>query len=170
MKLMNGNQRHEAKLELPGNLSLWTTSGGLLTLTLDATQNVQWQGKAQSKPFSMACRPQMLLTLLTYCYSTGIYATQDILQAIQSNPTIRYICAHNYPDYAILRKFRRSYRSQLEQALRWVMLQAWAGRLDRAEADFLSYEWFQVYLEAGLDAAVQSRLELAIVLDGVEND
>jgi hypothetical protein len=169
MKLKKFGGKNPTQLEFPKNLAAWMTDQGLLSLALDSTQQVLWQGK-DKLPLSGACRPQMLLTLLTYCYSSGVYSTQDILQAVQHNPVARYICAHHFPDDAVLRRFRRNYRPQLEQALRWVILQAWAARLDEAETEFLGYEWFSSYLEVQLDGVVQARLELAILLDGVEND
>jgi hypothetical protein len=156
------------KLVMPRNLAQWAGDRALLTLALDAAQNVEWEGKDRPLPVQGTFSPKMLLTLLTFCYSSGIYGSQDILQAIQANESARYICAHNYPDWGVLRKFRRAYRSQLEQALRWVFQQAWAKRFDGAEADYLGYDWFENYLKADLDAVVQSRLELAILMDGVE--
>lgn len=170
MKVINLNRPNPPKLQLPRNLAEWTTEKGLLALALDSTQSINWQAKDIIHPFPRPLRPQMLLTLFTYCYSVGIYSTHDILEAIQNNRTVRYICAYNYPDEALLRKFRRSFRSQIEQALRWVMLQAWALRLDNAETDYLGYDWFLNHINSELDATVQSRLELAILLDGVEND
>lgn len=170
MKVINLHRPQSAKLQLPRNLTEWTTEKGLLALALDSTQNIRWESNSPIPLFPRPFRPQMLLTLFTYCYSTGIYSTQDILDAIQHKRAVRYICAHNYPDEAILRKFRRGYRSQIEQALRWVLLQAWARRLDDAEVDYLGYEWFLNHISTQLDVTVQSRLELAILLDGVEND
>jgi hypothetical protein len=143
MRLTNIINLRAEKLEIPRNLAQWTGDRGLLTLALDAAQNVQWEDKDRTFPMQSAYRPKMLLTLLTFCYASGIYGSQDILQAIQSRESVRYICAHNYPDWAVLRKFRRAYRSQLEQALRWVFQQAWAKRFDEAEADYLGYDWFE---------------------------
>ncbi|MDB6031331.1 MAG: Transposase [Verrucomicrobiales bacterium] len=170
MRLTNIKSPETEKLQVPRNLAQWTGNRGLLTLALDAGQNVQWGEKDRTLPMQSAYQPKMLLTLLTFCYASGIYGSQDILQAMQTKDSVRYICAHNYPDWAILRKFRRAYRSQLEQALRWVLQQAWAKRFDEAEADYLGYEWFETYLNANLDALVQGRLELAILMDGVESE
>lgn len=170
MNVINNYRPKSATLQLPANLCEWLSEKELLHLALDASHSVGWEAPPRTQPFPAGIRPQMLLTLLTYCYSTGIYATEDILNAVKHNRAARYICAHHYPDYAALRKFRRAYRSQIEQALRWVLLQAWARRFDAAEADYLGYEWFVQNLNQELDAAVQARMELAIVLDGVEND
>jgi hypothetical protein len=170
MRLTHIKSPEIAKFEVPRNLAQWLGERSLLTIALDAAQNVQWEDKDRALAMQGGYTPKMLLTLLTFCYASGVYGSQDILQAIQTNRTIRYICAHNYPDWSVLRKFRRGYRRQLEQALRWVFQQAWAKRLDDAEVDYLGYEWFENQLKAGLDATVQSRLELAILMDGVESE
>lgn len=155
---------------MPRNLADWIGDLAILGLAFDSVQNVHWDLNEKALQTSGPFRPQMLLTLLTYCYSCGIYGSQDIVQAIQHNSTVRYICAHNYPDWHLLRKFRRHSRTQLEQSLKWVFQQAWARQCDAAEATFIGYEWFEHYLNTELDIAVQQRLEMAILMDGVESE
>jgi len=168
MKVTNIPQ--SVKLELPRNLEQWIGERTLLNLAFDSVQNVHWDLNEKALMTSAPFRPQMLLTLLTYCYSCGIYGSQDIVQAIRQNPRVRYICAHNYPDWQTLRKFRRHSRPQLEQSLKWVLQQAWAEQCDAAEVQYLGYDWFEQSLDGELNAAVQQRLEMAILMDGVESE
>src|SRR5438128_2389954 len=108
MKLTNLNQC--VKLDLPRNLAECVGERALLDLSFDSVQNVQWELSEKALMISGPLRPQMLLTLLTYCYSSGTYGSQDIVQAIRQKPRVRYICAHNFPDWQTLRKFRRHSR------------------------------------------------------------
>jgi hypothetical protein len=170
MKMISSNSVEKEKLGLPRNLNEWVGDLTLLGLAFDSVQTVHWDLNEKALQTSGPFRPQMLLTLLTYCYSRGIYGSQEIVQAIQQDKNVRYICAHNYPDWHLLRKFRRHSRAQLEQSLKWVLQQAWAKQCDAAQADYLGYDWFEDYLNVELDAAVQQRLELAILMDGVESD
>jgi hypothetical protein len=170
MKMTNIITPESGKLGMPRNLAEWVGELPLLGLAFDSVQTVHWDLNEKALQTSGPFRPQMLLTLLTYCYSCGIYGSQDIVQAIQHNRNVCYICAHNYPDWLLLRRFRRHSRVQLEQSLKWVCQQAWAKRCDAALADYLGYEWFEQYLNGELDAAVQQRLELAILMDGVESE
>jgi hypothetical protein len=170
MKITQTNPVENEKVGLPRNLQEWVGELALLGLAFDSVQTVHWDLNEKALQTSGPFRPQMLLTLLTYCYSCGIYGSQEIVQAIQHNRNVRYICAHNYPDWQVLRKFRRHSRTQLEQSLKWVLQQAWAKQFDAAEADYMGYDWFEQYLSGELDSAVQQRLELAILMDGVESD
>jgi hypothetical protein len=170
MKLISKHPPESRKLEMPRNLAEWVGDLPLLGLAFDSVQNVHWDLNEKALQTSGPFRPQMLLTLLTYSYSCGIYGSQEIVQAIQHNANVRYICAHNYPDWHLLRKFRRHSRTQLEQSLKWLLQQAWAKQCDAGEAAFLGCDWFDQYLNGELDTAVQQRLEMAILMDGVESE
>jgi hypothetical protein len=88
-------------------------------LVFDAVESVQWPGKRAS--FSIygdaGFRPEMLLSLLTYCYATGVFSSQDIEAACRQDPVARYLCANNFPDAKTLRRFRRLHREQIRQSL-----------------------------------------------------
>src|SRR4051812_21473676 len=130
MKITQTNPVENEKVGLPRNLQEWVGELALLGLAFDSVQTVHWDLNEKALQTSGPFRPQMLLTLLTYCYSCGIYGSQEIVQAIQLNKNVRYICAHNYPDWHLLRKFRRHIRAQLEQNLKWGLQQARAHQSD----------------------------------------
>jgi hypothetical protein len=69
-------------------------------------------------------RPQMMLTLLSFCYASSYYGSEDIARAISTDRTVRYICARSYPDAHAIRRFRRCCRGPLDQALNYVLRQA----------------------------------------------
>jgi transposase len=107
-------------------------------------------------------RPQMMLTLVTYAYSVGIYGSRDLEDAMDTDPTIRYICARSFPDWVSIRRFRRRNRDVVEQCLTRVLsrgwLQQWRGD-DAAPG-----------LEVAARSAARERLDTAALMDGADSD
>ena len=121
----------------------------LIELALEAAQIVgealpRPEGTLQDQP-----SPRMLLTLLTYCYAAGIYASEDIEWACESDAAARYICAKTWPEQDALRCFRRANRPWIEACLGWVYGKA-------CPKDIAS---------TALAALVRQKLDLAILLD-----
>ena len=111
-----------------------------------------------------------MLTLLTYCYSASLYGSRDIETAIESDRTVRYICARAHPDWQRLRRFRRQHRELLHQCLVYVLKQVWALKFDDGEADYAGYEWFESELIDLVNRGAQDRLDFAALLDGAESE
>src|SRR5262245_50482160 len=128
---------------LPSDLSLFLGEHGLLRLWLSAVQKVEPHQFVVEDRDTPSLRPRMLLTLLTYCYATRIYGSNDIEWATRHDPIIRYICARRFPDWTDLRRFRRNNRALVAQTLAWVFKQAWSLKFDEGEADYGGYEWIE---------------------------
>lgn len=66
--------------------------------------------------------PGMMLALLIYCYSSGIFSSRKIERATEDCVGVRYICANEHPDHDTICKFRREngdlLRSVFAQTLR----------------------------------------------------
>jgi len=142
----------------------------LLKLALDSIQTlelVELQNAARRMP---GFRPQMMLTLLAYCYSSSLYGSKDIDWALENDRTLRYICGRMRPDWQSLRRFRRKNRDLLFQCLVYVMKQTWALKFDQGEADYVGYEWFESNLLENLNQGARERIELAALMDGVESE
>lgn len=101
-------------------------------------------------------RPHMMLTLLSFCYASGYYGSEDIVRAIEHDQTVRYICARTYPEAHAIRRFRRFCRGALDQALSYVLRQAALGM---AGADL------PTELERQVLSTTQEKIELAVVMD-----
>src|SRR5688572_7354490 len=108
----------------------------LLRWAIEAPQNVDADLAEQLKPGIGEFRPQMLLSLLSFCYGAGCYSSEDIEQAIANDRSVRYICARTYPDAKALRRFRRTYRSPLHQSVAYVLRRA-AMQMSGAQDDML---------------------------------
>ena len=115
-------------------------------------------------------RPEMLITLLTYCYSVGLYDSTDIEWTTRTDRTLRYICAGTKVPWQVLRRFRRTHRELLEVSLVHVMKQAWAFYFEKGEADYAGYDWFETELVREFHQAARVRLDVAALLDGADGD
>jgi len=161
------NQKIDA---VASDLSRIVGEQALLTLSLDSIQALE-SGQLQSAARRMPdFRPQMMLTLLTYCYSSSIYGSKDVEWALENDRKIRYICGRTRPDWQSLRRFRRQNRDLLMQCLLYVMKQTWALKFDQGEADYVGYEWFEGDLLNRLSQGANERIEVAALMDGAESD
>ncbi len=151
----------------PGDLREWIDEQLLVKLALDAVQTLDLP-PATMDPNEL--RPQMMLTLLSYCYAAGIHGSADIAAAIRTDRVLYYICARTYPDSRELRRFRRQNRERVQHCLTYIFKQAWELRFEEAGVDRLGCAWFDIELNQNVATAVQHRIELAMLRDGVESD
>lgn len=126
----------------------------LVNVTLDAVQAL---GEIGLRPFSgemnsPQTNPRTLLSVLSHCYSVGLYNPADIETAIEEDPTVSYLAARRYPCNAVLRRFRRENRTLIRLALVETFKRVWAAAsLGLNPAQMGPSEW-----ESALDAAAFS--------------
>jgi transposase len=168
-RIKTGNKSQQVDA-VSSDLSQIVGEQTLLKLALDSIQTLSpalLQEAARRMP---DFRPQMMLTLLTYSYSSSIYGSKDIEWAVENDRTVRYICARTRPDWQSLRRFRRQNRELLFQALLYVMKQTWALKFDNGDADYVGYEWFEGDLLERLNQSATERLDVAALMDGAESE
>src|SRR5262245_26436650 len=119
------NQDKRGYFPLAGDLRECLGEAILLKFALDAVQSLAPSALKAAEESETRFRPQMMLTLLSYCYAARIYGSRDIVWAIRNDRTVRYICAHTFPDWRAIRQFRRNYRALIEQCLTCVLRKAW---------------------------------------------
>src|SRR5207244_2721542 len=115
---------------LPDDLSVYIGKKTLVKLILDAIEGLNAR---TAPPEAVATgnpnfQPAMMLTLLTYCYATGVYASTDIELNMQHDRMIRYLCAKNYLNLPVLREFRRYSRDRIKECLATVLRRVWELR------------------------------------------
>jgi hypothetical protein len=135
--------------ELPEDLRQVVGERRLIELALEAAQVVSEGLPHPERIAGGQPGPGMLLTLLTYCYAAGIYASEDVEWACESDSGARYICANVCPDQETIRRFRRANRPWVEACIVWVCSKAFHEA--KTNADFT--------------AVVRQRIELAIMMD-----
>jgi len=169
-KLNNEGIRPGRARALPPDLSQVMGCRALLQLCFDAVQQIAPERLAEARERIPGCRTEMLITLLTYCYSVGIYDSWDIESANRTDRTVRYICAGTRPEWQTLRRFRRHNREILRDSLVHVMKQTWAFHFETGEADYAGYDWFESELIKEFTETAMARLDLAALLDRADAD
>ena len=119
---------------------------------------------------SQEIRPQMMLTLLSYCYAAGMCGSQDIEWAAQSDKTVRYICAGKEPDWLTIRRFRRRNVELLRPCLAYILKQAWTLRTAHESSSEPIIDSSESNLDHQIACAVSDRIDSAVFLDAVMND
>lgn len=155
---------------LSADLSQSVGEKALVKLVLDAVQTVDSARLKEEAGKLPGFRPQMLLTLLTYCYAARIYGSRDIEWAMVHDRTVRYICARTFPNWQTLRRFRRGNRDVIAECLTRVFKQAWALQFEDGNALYDCDEWFEGPFSEQISAEVLNRLDIAALHDGVESD
>src|SRR6266498_2405152 len=110
-------------LILPDDLSVYIGKKTLVKLILDAIAglNARTAGREAGANGNPEFQPVMMLTLLTYCYAAGMYASTDIELNMQHDRMIRYLCAKNNLNLPALREFRRYSRDRIKECLATVL-------------------------------------------------
>jgi len=115
---------------LPEDLSLYIGKKSLVKLILEAIEELSAEtadgGDVQSGNTDF--QPAMMLTLLAYCYATGVYGSEEIRLATHDDQMIRYLCARDYPDLCQIRSFRRYNRDRIAHCLAGVFRRVWEVR------------------------------------------
>jgi hypothetical protein len=155
---------------LPADLRKCLGEKLLLQMALDAGQFVDWSKADPGAASHPRFRPQMMLTLLSYCYAAGCYESRELELAVQNDPTMRYICAHSYPGWIEIRQFRRRHRPLVEQCLSRVLEKAWMVRTSQAEEGWTGGNRLGPELARKCAVAARDRIEVAIILDRVNSD
>lgn len=107
----------------PPDLRAWMDESTLICIVLNGVQSACELGdtsRTLTTHFS-AGQPRVLLTILTYCYAVGIYASEEIEARIPTDPSLRYLSVGARPTWHDLRRFRRQERKALHKALNRVL-------------------------------------------------
>jgi hypothetical protein len=170
-----------ARERLPEDLRAWIGKDCLARLTLAVAQTIEWPQTQNRQPTGTLSRlrPQMMLSLLTYCYAIGVHASQEIESGIGHDQTMRHLSAGACLTWHDLRGFRRRNRARLQQALTKLFRIAWrlhlmAGGAQSPESGMAgpaaSCRWGQPRLEGQLLEAAEERIARAVLLDSAALD
>ena len=181
MKSQKQTAAEAAFTGLPSDLSLWLDKTSLVSLVLEAVQEQPWTGLTErfKEADGEEYRPQMLATLLTYCYATSLSESQQIEENMGVDSVIRYLCAGDRPGWQMLIRFRRACRPLLERALARVLERAWDLRMaqlaklpeDRSSYMSVSLGRFGGQLpRPDFAKLAERRVQAAVLLDSVDRD
>ena len=163
MKIANPDRPGQGPNPGPSTSSLPSPDErGLLQIVLEAVEAVDWSSSRPPAEQDRRFRPQMMLTLLAHCYASGLYGSRDIEWATETDPIARYICAHQFPDWLAIRRFRRQNRRLLANSLTRVLERACVLTFEQTQAGCVA--------EPTLGTAAQNRIDLAIIIDRAESE
>lgn len=125
------NIDHDTPLLFPPDLREWVPADHMVRFIMDAVAaldlsaariNDRGTGSAQYPP-------SMMLALLIYSYSTGIFSSRKIQTATYENVATRYLCADTHPDHDSICKFRRENKELLSSTFHQVLELAASARV-----------------------------------------
>ena len=120
------NIDRQTPMLLPECLQDWIPEDDLAHFVIDAVAalkldqcsiNQRGTGDAQYPP-------EMMLSLLVYCYATGLFSSRRIEHATWQNVAVRYICANTHPDHDTLCAFRRKNGPLIQETFLKILLLA----------------------------------------------
>jgi transposase len=96
-------------LLLPPSIQDWLPQKHLARFVVDVVESLDLSALEQSYrgSGSAAYAPQLLLSLLIYCYATGRFSSRKIEEATYDSLAVRFIACNEHPDHDTLNSFRQ---------------------------------------------------------------
>lgn len=120
------NIDRQTPMLLPECLQDWIPENDLAHFVIDAVAalkldycNINHRGTGDAQ-----YPPEMMLSVLVYCYATGIFSSRRIEHATWQNVAVRYICANTHPDHDTLCAFRRKNGPLIQETFVKILLLA----------------------------------------------
>lgn len=97
-------------LLLPPSIQDWLPEDHPARLVVDLVESLDLQAASVNHKGtgSEQYPPSMLLSLLLYNYSGGVFSSREIEKATYDDVGVRYICAEHHPDHDTICTFRRN--------------------------------------------------------------
>ncbi len=73
-------------------------------------------------------KPKILLLLLLYCYTSGMFASRQIQERLTQDEILRYLALNRRPEWNELRRFRRRWRETIQRGLTLLLNKVWQHR------------------------------------------
>lgn len=160
-------------LLLPHDLKEWLPANHIVHFTIEAAAMVPVSQFVVNERGSgdEQYHPHMLLALLLYCYSHGIFSSRRIEKATWSDVAVRYICVNAHPDHDTICTFRVRNKAAISEAfLRILVL---AKEMKILKLGTVSVDGSRIKANASIhksiryDRARELEQELKIEIDGL---
>lgn len=108
---------------LPPDMRAWVPQNHLSHFILDALESLDMSGAKLNYRGSGSAQypPSMMLALLIYSYSTGVFSSRSIERATYDSVATRVLCANTHPDHDTICTFRRENKVLIEKAFSHVL-------------------------------------------------
>ncbi len=180
-----GSMREQGLL-MPYDLSEWLPETHLARFVVDIVEKLdfnevyrQYQGKG-----TIAYDPKLMLSLLVYGYSTGVFSSRKIETATYDSVAFRFIAGNQHPDHDTIAAFRKRFLREIGGWFKEILLigkelglvklgnifiDGTKIQANASKHKAMSYEYMQK-LEAQLESEIEKLLELADKQDEKEKD
>ena len=113
----------ETQLLLPPDMRQWVPENHLSQFILDAVDEMDTSAAKVNHRGSGSEQypPAMLLSLLIYSYSSGVFSSRSIERATYDSVATRVLCGDTHPDHDTICAFRRENRELLDKAFSSVL-------------------------------------------------
>src|SRR5215831_6847182 len=103
---------------LPHDLRDWVEDDDVVHFIVDVSLRISDESASVNHRGCGSAQypPSMMLALLLYCYSQGIYSSRRVARATYSNVSVRYLTANHHPDHDTIAAFRRKNKEFIKQA------------------------------------------------------
>ena len=158
---------------LPENLSVCLGRKWLSALAWQAVQSVSWTSATTGTPVrnEITLPSQLLLSLLTYCYASGIYSTREILSRQRRDAALSSLCFQSEWTEEQVRAFRIRHRAWLRQCLAWVLERAWLTLRELEPVDLSGAQLQELPWATGFrhvfEGEAEHRIQRALQSDGL---
>jgi transposase len=115
-----------------------------------------------SRQAGLALQPLPLLGLVTYYYAAGILPSREIEQELWTNAAFRAVCGFEFPQWQVIRRFRRLNRPVIHDCLEQT--------LRRASHGANSHHRLSIFAENDFSDEADVRITNAILLDSQEDE
>ena len=111
---------------IPADLQEWLSNDDLIELANEAVQTFYWSTKTGAAIDGIARQhARQLLVLLTYCYASGNYSSDYIVDEVNRDGACRHLCLDCFNGDHI-RRFRSQNSELLKRCLAYVLGEAWS--------------------------------------------
>ena len=113
------NVDRETPMLLPVDLKDWVPEDDLVHFVISAIETMKLPAMRVNRRGSGSKQypPTMMLTLLVYCYSMGIFSSRRIQRATYRDLGVRYLTGNTHPDHDTICAFRRDNGQLVKEAM-----------------------------------------------------
>ena len=116
MKVTFAEVDRETLFLLPPSVQDWLPKGHLARFVVDIVEQLDLRSlkASYSGRGSQPYNPEMLVALLFYGYSTGVFSSRKLERSTYDSVAFRFIAANSHPDHDTIASFRRRFLPELK--------------------------------------------------------
>jgi len=109
---------------LPPSIQDWLPEGHLARFVVEIIDQLDLRSlkDAYAGRGSQPYNPEMLLGLLFYGYSTGVFSSRKLERSTYDSVAFRFVAANTHPDHDTIANFRKRFRSEINGLFAQILL------------------------------------------------